>query len=85
MLARYGEILMKWGRPGGRLREKCSLYEQKGGNEHHNKRKSKKSEEIPQIFITKKAILCGRTDGRKHFGPQSWGTSFLRPTRIHTI
>ena len=30
-------------------------------------------------FITKKAKKRGRTDGRRHFSAQSWGTSFLGP------
>ena len=66
-----------WGRlghlrgfPRGSHGEKCSLSEQKGGNEHQ---KGPFLDEIGQIwtkskkfrsFITEKAIFCGRTDGQ---------------------
>ena len=56
------------------------------------RRKSKKKARIPQIYHEKGNFLWStgqtdtrqtdRRDGRKPFSPQSWGTSFLRPTRI---
>ena len=68
-----------WGRlghfrgvPRGSHGEKCSLSEQKGGNEHQ---KGPFLDEIGQIwtkskkfrsFITEKAIFCRQTDGRRH-------------------